>query len=79
LAIYERLLTRRLPAPFALGAEPGIADIAIAGQVVGAHFLKLEVGSFPIVAGLADALFKIPAFATSHPFEQSGFKSGAVH
>jgi maleylpyruvate isomerase len=62
-----------------LGAELGVADIAIAGQVVGAHFLKLELGSFPVVAGLADRLFKIPAFATSHPFEQPGFKAGAVH
>jgi maleylpyruvate isomerase len=62
-----------------LGAEPGVADIAIAGQVVGAHFLKLELDAFPVVAGLADRLFKIPAFATSHPFEQSGFKSQVVH
>jgi maleylacetoacetate isomerase len=79
LTTYERLLARRAPAPFALGAEPGVADIAIAGQVVGAHFLKLELDAFPVVAGLADRLFKIPAFATSHPFEQSGFKSQVVH
>src|SRR6202166_2030827 len=32
LATYERLLARRAPAPFALGAEPGLADICIAGQ-----------------------------------------------
>jgi maleylpyruvate isomerase len=31
LATYERLLARRAPAPFALGAEPGLADICIAG------------------------------------------------
>ena len=35
LATYERLLERRAPAPFAVGAEPGLADICIAGQVVG--------------------------------------------
>jgi len=79
LATYERLLVCRAPAPFALGAEAGVADIAIAGQVVGAHFLELELGGFPIVAALADRLFKIPAFASSHPFEQPEFKSGAVH
>jgi maleylpyruvate isomerase len=73
LATYERLLARRAPAPFALGADPGLADIAIAGQVVGAHFLKLELTAFPVVAGLAKRLFKIPAFATSHPFEQPGY------
>jgi maleylacetoacetate isomerase len=79
LATYERLLARRAPAPFALGAEPGLADICIAGQVVGAHYLKLELGAFPMVAHLADRCFKMPAFATSHPFEQPGYKSAVAH
>jgi maleylacetoacetate isomerase len=78
LGIYERLLARRAPAPFALGAEPGIADICIAGQVVSAHFVKLELGGFPIVSRLAERCFEMPAFATSHPFEQPGFKAGAA-
>ena len=79
LATYERLLARRSPAPFALGTEPSLADICIAGQVVGAHFLKLELSSFPIVSRLADHCFTMPAFATSHPFEQPGFKKAAPH
>jgi maleylpyruvate isomerase len=79
LATYERLLARRAPAPFALGAEPGLADICIAGQVVGAHFLKLELNAFPMVARLADRCFEMPAFATSHPFEQPGFKTASAH
>ena len=79
LATYERLLACRAPAPFALGAEPGLADICIAGQVVGAHFLKLELGAFPIVARLADRCFALPAFAMSHPFEQLGYKRASAH
>jgi maleylacetoacetate isomerase len=79
LATYERLLARRAPAPFALGAEPGLADICIAGQVVGAHYLKLDLSAFPIVSRLADRCFEMPAFATSHPFEQPGFKTAAPH
>jgi maleylpyruvate isomerase len=79
LATYERLLVRRAPAPFALGAEPGLADICIAGQVVGAHYLKLDLNAFPIVSRLADRCFEMPAFATSHPFEQPGFKTAAPH
>src|SRR4030081_55054 len=79
LATYERLLARRAPAPFALGAEPGLADICIAGQVVGAHFLKLELTAFPAVARLADRCFEVPAFATSHPFEQPGDKTAGAH
>jgi len=77
LATYERLLTNRQPAPFAMGTEPGIADICIAGQVVGAHFLKLDLAPFPAVALLADRCFSLPAFATSHPFEQPGYRAAA--
>src|ERR1700726_3880293 len=79
LATYERLLARRAPAPFALGAEPGLADICIAGQVVGAHFLKLDLSPFPTVSALADRCFEMPAFATSHPFEQPGYKTAGAH
>jgi len=75
LATYERLLAHRPPAPFALGAEPGVADICIAGQVVGAHFLKLELNEFPIVARLAERCFALPAFATSHPFAQPAYQA----
>jgi len=77
LAAYERLLARRPPAPFALGAQPGIADICIAGHVVTAQYVKLGLGEFPAVAKLADACFKLPAFATSHPYEQPGYKAAA--
>ena len=75
LATYERLLAQRAPAPFALGAEPGIADICIAGQVVTAQYVKLGLNDFPAVAKLAEHCFKLPAFATSHPFEQPGYKA----
>jgi maleylacetoacetate isomerase len=79
LATYERLLARRAPAPFVLGAEPGLADICIAGQVVGAHFLKLDLAAYPLVAGLADRCFKMPEFGSSHPFEQPGYKTAGAH
>jgi maleylpyruvate isomerase len=78
LATYERLLERRPPAPFALGQQVGVADVCIAGQIVGAHFLKLDLAAFPAVARLADHCFAMPAFATSHPFEQPGYKAIAA-
>jgi maleylacetoacetate isomerase len=74
LATYERMLAHRAPAPFALGAEPGLADICISGQVVGAQYLKLGLGAYPAVAQLAERCFALPAFKTSHPFEQPGYK-----
>jgi maleylpyruvate isomerase len=75
LAAYERLLAQRAATPFALGAEPGLADICIAGQVVTAQYVKLGLNDFPAVAKLAEQCFKLPAFATSHPFEQPGYKA----
>jgi maleylacetoacetate isomerase len=78
LGTYERLLTRRVPAPFALGAEPGLADICIAGHVVSAQYLKLDLAAFPVVRQLAERCFALPAFATSHPFEQPGYKTAAA-
>lgn len=79
LATYKRLLARRAPTPFVLGAEPGLADICIAGHVVGAHFLKLDLTAFPVVASLAERCFALPAFKSSHPFEQPGYKAAAAH
>jgi maleylpyruvate isomerase len=78
LATYERLLAQRPAAPFALGAEPGLADICIAGQVVTAQYVKLGLDDFPAVARLAEHCFKLPAFATSHPYQQPGYKAAAA-
>jgi maleylpyruvate isomerase len=78
LAAYERMLTQRAPSPFALGAEPGLADICIAGQVVGAQYLKLGLDAYPTVAQLAERCFAMPAFKSSHPFEQPGYKAAAA-
>jgi maleylacetoacetate isomerase len=79
LATYERLLARRAPAPFALGAEPGLADICIAGHIVMAQYVKLDLSPYPVVSRLAERCFAMPAFATSHPFEQPGYKAAAKH
>ena len=75
LATYERLLTRRAPAPFALGEEPCLADICIAGQVIAAQFFKIDLAEFPCVGKLAERCFALPAFATSHPHEQPGYRA----
>jgi len=78
LATFERMLARRPAAPFALGPEPGLADICIAGQVVTAQYVKLELSPFPAVADLAARCFELPAFSTSHPFEQPGYKAASA-
>ena len=80
LATYERFLVQRAPAPFALGSEPGLADICIAGHAIMAQYGKLDLGPYPILARLVEHCFALPAFATSHPFEQPGYKAAkAAH
>jgi maleylacetoacetate isomerase len=75
LATYERLLNRRPPTPFALGDEPTIADICIAGQVVIAGLYQLDTAPFPRVAALARHCFELPAFADAHPSRQPGYQA----
>jgi maleylpyruvate isomerase len=75
LATYERLLERRPPSPFALGAAPGLADICIAGHAIAAQYLKLDLTGSPVVGRLAERCFTLPAFASSHPFAQPGYKA----
>ena len=79
LGTYERLLERRPPSPFALGGQPGLADICIAGHTIAAQYLKLELNGFPLVRSLVERCLALPAFASSHPFEQSGYKAAQAH
>ena len=77
LATYERLLKRRPPTPFALGAAPTIADICIAGQIVMADLFDLDLAAFPSVAALGKRCFELPAFFDAHPTQQAGYKARA--
>jgi maleylacetoacetate isomerase len=70
LATYEKLLTRRPPAPFAFGSSPGLADICIAGHAASANLFDLDVSAYPAFASLSARCFDMPAFARSHPFAQ---------
>ena len=74
MATYERLLTRRPAAPFALGDMPTIADICIAGQIIMANLYHLDPAAFPQVTALGKRCFELPAFADAHPFRQPGYK-----
>jgi len=67
LGTFERLLSRRPPAPFAFGERVGIADIAVGSHVAGAELFAVPLDPYPHVRGLADALAEVDAFAQSHP------------
>jgi len=79
LATYERLLARRRPSPFALGEEIGLADICIAGQVVGSQYLKVNLDPYPLVKDLSERCFKMVEFSSSHPYQQPDYKASIAH
>ncbi|MEP9377327.1 maleylacetoacetate isomerase [Aquabacter sp. CN5-332] len=72
LGTYERLFTRRPPAPFALGATPGIADICIAGHAMSAQMFGLDLAAYPNFKALSGRLFSLPEFADAHALKQEG-------
>ena len=78
LKTYEKLFDRRPPAPYALGAQLTVADIAVAGHAAGAGYFKVDVGDYPRFAALLDEVMAIPAFALSHPLRQPGAPQAAV-
>jgi maleylacetoacetate isomerase len=78
LAAYERFLTRRKPSPFALGNDVGLADICIAGQVVGSQYLKVSLDPYPLVKGLTDRCFAMAEFSSSHPLQQPDYKASGA-
>ncbi|HUZ67084.1 MAG TPA: maleylacetoacetate isomerase [Beijerinckiaceae bacterium] len=75
LETYEALLTRRRPAPFAVGDSVSLADICIASQIVAAGFFGVALGPYPTAAALGERCFALPAFADSHPRRQPGAPS----
>jgi maleylacetoacetate isomerase len=72
LATFEKLFSRRPPAPFIAGAQPTIADICFGSHVAGSGFFKSPLEQFPLCKALADRLAAHPAFAAAHPLKQPG-------
>ncbi|HEX2255855.1 MAG TPA: maleylacetoacetate isomerase [Afifellaceae bacterium] len=72
LKTYEKLFERRPPAPYALGSQVTVADIAVAGHAAGAGYFKVDVQDFPRFATLLDTVMALPEFAESHPLRQPG-------
>jgi maleylacetoacetate isomerase len=58
---------------FAHGDSPTIADICLAGQVIGAQgYFKADVSSVPTVMRIYDECMKLDAFSKAHPLKQPG-------
>jgi len=67
----EKQLAERGANPYALGAQPTIADIFIVPQVANANRLKVPMEGYPTINAIDEACLKLQAFADARPEVQA--------
>ena len=63
----EKQLAARGSTPYALGAQPTIADVFIVPQVANANRLKVAMEPYPRISAINEACLKLQAFADARP------------
>ena len=72
-AIEGHLAKEKETGRFCHGDAPTMADICLAGQVIGATgYFKCDVSGVPSVMRVYEECMKIDAFAAAHPLKQPG-------
>ena len=72
-AIEVHLKTEKETGRFSHGDSPTVADICLAGQVIGATgYFKCDVSGVPTVMRVYEECMKIEAFSKAHPLKQPG-------
>jgi maleylacetoacetate isomerase len=61
------------------GDSVTLADICLAGQVVGAQYVQVDVKTFPTVARIFATCMQDDAFARAHPLRQPGAPAEVAH
>jgi maleylacetoacetate isomerase len=75
-AIESHLKNEKETGKFSHGDAPTLADICLAGQVIGATgYFKCDVSGVPTVMRVYEECMKIEAFSRAHPLKQAGAPS----
>jgi maleylacetoacetate isomerase/maleylpyruvate isomerase len=61
------------------GDNVTLADVCLAGQVVGSGFFSVDMTPYPNVNRIYDSLMQIEAFARAHPLKQPGAPASVSH
>ena len=78
-AIEGHLESEKETGTFCHGDSPTMADICLAGQVIGAiGYFKCDVSSVPTCMRIYEECMKIDAFSKPHPMKQPGARRSLV-
>jgi maleylacetoacetate isomerase len=78
-AVETHLSRDKAAGKYCHGDAVTLADVCLAGQVVGSGFFNVDLKAYPTVARIYDACMQIDAFARAHPLKQPGAPASISH